>query len=108
MTAIPRARRSAVLALALSVAGCGGGEDVTEQSLRAARQRWERARVRDYDLEWTNTGPGNPRYRVAVRGGTVRTVLAVQPDGTTRPTGTHEPRYFGVEGLFLTIADDLA
>ena len=111
MTPSSRSRRLIrfILTIPLLVlAGCARGERVTHESLRAAKQRWEKARVDDYNLEWTNTGPGNPRYRVSVRGGKVRTVLVVGPDGKTHETTTHEPRYFGVEGLFLTIADDVA
>ena len=104
-------RRWASIVAALTLvflAGCGGGENVTEQSLRDARQRWERSGIRDYTLEWTNSGPGRPKYHVEVREGAVRSVQFMLPDGTLRETNTHEPKYFGVEGLFLTIAEELA
>src|SRR5579863_3872337 len=104
-------RRAIVLVLWLcwpGIPGCGGGERVTEASLRAARARWAQAGIRDYDLNWTNSGPGNPHYRVAVRDGKVQSIYWVLPNGTTREAHIPEPRYYSVDGLFLTIADELA
>jgi len=91
-----------------AVGGCAGGDDVTPRNLREARIRWEKAGVRDYDLEWASTGPRNARYVVAVRGGRVESVETVAPDGRRYAVKPAEPRYYGVDGLFLTIADDLA
>ena len=105
-----RLRSAALLAAFGSVftlAGCAGGEDVTAQSLRVARQRWERSAIRDYDLEWTSSGLSNSHYRVTVRGGKVRAIESV-----FRGKGTEvhpaDPKYYGVEGLFMIIADELA
>lgn len=100
-------REFALASVLICVSGCGGGETVTPQSLQAARQRWDRAGVRDYNLEWTNSGPGNPRYRVEVRDAEVKKLRAILPDGTTRETTTHNPEYFSVVGLFRTIAEEL-
>jgi hypothetical protein len=88
--------------------GCGRDETVTAESLAKARGVWEKAAIRDYDLEWTSTGTGLSRYRVTVRGGKVRTIEMVQPDGRITPAHPAEPRFYGVDGLFLTIADELA
>ena len=98
-----------LLSLLLIVAGCGGGEEVTVQSLGKAKQLWEQAGVRDYDLEWTSSGRTVGHYRVEVREGQVRSIESVLPDGQDAP-GSHpaEPRYYGVEGLFLIIEDELA
>jgi hypothetical protein len=89
------------------LSGCAGGEEVTARSLREARQRWEQAGVRDYDLEWASSGLNQSRYVVAVRGGRVRTVEAVGPDGARHEQKPAEPDYFGVDGLFKVIADEL-
>jgi hypothetical protein len=104
-----RIARWALLAtlLPLAPAGCGGGAEVTPESLARARRTWERAGVRDYDLEWTSTGLMSGHYRVAVRGGQVRTIQAVLPDGRTVEAHPGEPRYYGVEGLFVIIGDEL-
>ena len=91
-----------------ALGGCAGGVDVTPDSLRKARARWEKAGVRDYDLDWASSGPRNSRFAVSVRGGRVRSVETVTPDGRRFPVKPAEPKFYGVEGLFLTIADDLA
>lgn len=95
-------------ALLLALAGCGGGEDVTAGSIQAARQRWQAARLHDYDLEWTSWGLREAHYVVSVRDDRVRAIELVRPDGRKLPIHSPEPRYFGVDGLFTTIADELA
>jgi hypothetical protein len=95
-------------ALLLAQAGCGGGEDVTAASIRAARQRWQKAGLHDYDLEWTSFGLRQSHYVVAVRGDQVRTVAMVQPNGGRTIVRPPDPRFYGVDGLFLVIADELA
>jgi hypothetical protein len=103
-----RIQRLTVLFLLLILAGCGGGEEVTVQSIGKAKRLWEQARVRDYDLEWTTSGRTQGHYRVEVRQGQVRSVDSVLPDGRTLPVPTAEPKYYGVEGLFTVIKDELA
>ncbi|MDR3632744.1 MAG: DUF6174 domain-containing protein [Isosphaeraceae bacterium] len=97
-----------VLSSLLVLAGCAGGEDVTAASIQAAKQRWHQARVRDYDLEWTSSGLRQSHYVVAVRDGKVRTVEMVQPNGQRAVVRPPEPRFYGVDGLFLVMADELA
>jgi hypothetical protein len=88
--------------------GCSGGQEVNPAAIAAARLLWTQAGIRDYQLEWTVTGPRNNHYFVSVRDGKVRKVESVQPDGRRVELHPGEPRYFGVDGLFLTIADELA
>jgi Family of unknown function (DUF6174) len=101
----------ATIALALGLvafSGCGGGQDVTPQALRAARQTWERARLRDYDLEWTSSGAQTAHYRVSVRGGVVASVRSVLPDGREIEARTAQPQSFGIDGLFQILEEELA
>jgi hypothetical protein len=95
------------LALA-AFSGCAGGEVVTPQALRAARARWDKAGVRNYDLEWSSAGPRNASFVVRVRDGQVEKVETVAPDGQRYRVKPALPKYYSVEGLFLTIAEDLA
>lgn len=82
---------------------------MTAESIARARRLWTKAGVRDYDLEWTSSaGSNQSHYRVSVRGGQVRSVDSILPDGRTIAARTAEPRYYGVEGLFMIIADELA
>lgn len=64
--------------------------------------------MRDYNLEWTSTGPRNNRYAVSVRDGRVKSVEGVAPDGRRFPVKPAETKYYSIDGLFLTIADELA
>jgi hypothetical protein len=93
--------------LALALAGCGG-EDVTQQSLARARQRWERAAIRNYDLEWTSHGLSRGHYVVTVRDGQVRSITSLLPNGRSLAVHPAEPKFYGVEGLFLILGDELA
>jgi hypothetical protein len=92
----------------LATAGCAGGEDVTPRSIREARTRWNRANVRDYDLEWASSGLSHSHYVVAVRNGRVDTIQAVAPDGRRYAVKPAEPKFYGVDGLFMVISDELA
>jgi hypothetical protein len=104
-TTIPR--RFVAPALLMLLAGCDGGEDVTTRSLQAAQRTWRQAKIRDYDLEWTTSGARNNHYRVFVRGGDVRAIYMVQPGGKEVPAKPGDPRFFGVDGLFQTIEEEL-
>ena len=78
-------RRFAMLGI-LAVAGrhesaAAGGQEVTPEAIDQARQLWTKAGIRDYDLEWTVAGAQSNHYYVTVRGGEVRKVEAVRPDG---------------------------
>jgi hypothetical protein len=102
--------RLAAVGLVLSIAstlGCAGGQPVTPESVEAARTLWKQAGIADYELEWTLSGPNNAHYLVTVQGGTVRKLVLIQPNGDRTERSSFEPRYFGVDGLFLTMADDL-
>lgn len=103
-----RGTRGVFACVLMGLVGCGGGEDVTVASIRAAKQRWQQARLRDYDLEWTSSGLRQAHYLVTVRDDKVRTIQMVQPDGRHTLMRSYDPRYFGVDGLFLVIAEELA
>jgi hypothetical protein len=81
---------------------------VTAESLAKARRLWARAGIHDYTLEWTSAGKASAYYKVRVRDDQVRTIEQVLPDGRLIPLHPGMPRYFGVDGLFLTMADDYA
>jgi hypothetical protein len=88
--------------------GCAGGQEVTAEAINRARQIWTAAGVRDYDLDWTVSGAQNNHYLVTVRGGDVRKVESAQVDGRRFELRPPETRFYSVDGLFLTIADELA
>jgi hypothetical protein len=110
MTRLPRATRLIWVIPLLALAGCGAGEAVTSQSLAKARKTWARARISDYEMDWTISGTTNAYYRMSVRDGRVRTLEQVLPDGQSRTIELRpdQSRYYGVDGLFLTIADEYA
>jgi hypothetical protein len=92
----------------LTLAGCAGGEDVTARSIAEARRRWDHAGIRNYDLEWTSAGLSRAHYVVEVRGGEVRSISSILPDGKRMEVHPPEPKFYGVEGLFMVIGDELA
>lgn len=94
--------------VALVLAGCSAGEPVTADALRAARQKWAGAGIRDYELEWRSSGSSSAHYYVTVRGGSVTRLESIAPDGRRFELHPAEPRFYGVEGLFTTIDDELA
>ena len=55
-----------------------------------------------------STGAQNNHYFVTVRGGEVRKVESIRPDGQRFALKPADTRYYSVDGLFLTIADELA
>jgi hypothetical protein len=97
-----------ILVMLGSMLGCARGKEVTPDAVEAARRLWQRAGIHNYGLEWTVTGPNNAHYFVTVQGDEVRKLEAVQPDGTRSQLPSNDPRYFSVDGLFLTIAGELA
>ena len=98
----------ACLAAGCILSGCSSGVVVTPESLAQAKQTWKAAGFPDYDLEWTAAGMTSAHYAVTVRGGSVRMVESVAPDGRRYELHPAEPGFFGVDGLFTTIADELA
>ncbi|GIW86149.1 MAG: hypothetical protein KatS3mg108_0473 [Isosphaeraceae bacterium] len=93
---------------AVLAAGCGGsGVELGTRSLAQARQLWEQAGIRDYDLEWTSSGARSGHYRVAVRDGAVTSVRSVQPDGTEVAARPADPSYYGIDGLFRVLDEEL-
>ena len=97
-----------ILATAGAASGCGGGHDVTPEAIDQAKQLWTKAGIRDYDLEWTVAGAQSNHYYVTVRGGEVRKVESMLPDGRRIVLKSFDTRYFSVDGLFLTMADYVA
>jgi hypothetical protein len=87
--------------------GCSGGQEVTRENIEAARQRWAVAGIRDYDLEYT-TAPANGHFLVTVREGVVKKVEGIGPGGARNELHPGAPRYYSVDGIFTTIADELA
>ncbi len=114
MNGNPRACRGLLAVATLmmippALTGCGvGGEDVSPRSIAKAKERWERAGIHDYDLEWTSTGARGGHYRVTVRGDEVREVRSVQPDGREVVAKPGDKSYYGVDGLFLVIEEEMA
>ena len=97
-----------ILAAIGGVSGCSGGQEVTSEAIREARQLWTKAGIRDYDLEWTVAGAQTNHYYVTVRGGEVRKVESILADGRRLGLKSFDTRYFSVDGLFLTMADYVA
>ncbi|MGC1717578.1 MAG: DUF6174 domain-containing protein [Isosphaeraceae bacterium] len=113
----PRIRRPAIgltlvamtgLAAVCIFARCSGGQSVTPEALAAARKVWAEAGIRDYDLEWSASGITSAHYYVTVREREVRKVESIASDGQRFDVRPPDPRFYGVDGLFTTIADELA
>ena len=106
-----RITRLALPLLALVVAGCGGGRDVTADSVAAARKLWKDANIRNYDLEWTTSGAQEGHYLVYVRDGAVRAIRQVvrnPRDGVVRTIDARPGNmsYYGIDGLFKIIEEE--
>jgi hypothetical protein len=95
-------------AAAAGGSGCSQGEAVTADSLDAAKAVWARAGIRDYELEWKAAGRNNAHYVVTVSNGAVAAIESVTPKGERVAVHPAETRFYSVDGLFLTIADELA
>jgi hypothetical protein len=97
------------LAILWAAFGCRGGQEVTPETIEQAKRLWKEAGIRDYELElnWT-TGPDHFHYIVTVEEGEVRHVESALTDGRRIELHPGSPRYFSVDGLFLTISDELA
>jgi Family of unknown function (DUF6174) len=97
-----------LLAILGTMIGCAGGQEVTAEAINQSKQVWKTAGIRDYDLDWTVSGAQNNHYYVTVRGGDVQKVESAQTDGRRFELHPSETRFYSVDGLFLTIADELA
>jgi hypothetical protein len=100
--------RLGILAMLVITAGCNGGQDVTPEAIAQSRRLWTQAKIRDYDLDWNVRGPNNAHYSVTVRGGEVRKIESIQRDGGKVELHPGDPQFYGVDGLFHTIDDELA
>jgi hypothetical protein len=100
--------RPFVLGAVLALGGCAGSEDVTPGAIAAARKRWDQAGIRNYNLEWASSGLSRAHFVVTVRGGQVDSIVSILPNGKSMAVDTHDPKYYGVEGLFMIIGDELA
>jgi hypothetical protein len=101
-------RMLGLVTILVTTIGCAGGQEVTPETINQAKQFWKTAGIRDYDLDWTVSGAQNNHYYVTVRGGDVRKVESVQADGRRSELHPPETRFYSADGLFLTIADELA
>ena len=101
-------RLACILVSAVAASGCSRGEAVTADSLASAKATWARAGIRDYQLEWKATGRNNVHYVVTVRDGAVTHIASLAPNGEEVPAHPAETRFYSVDGLFTTIADELA
>lgn len=90
------------------ISGCGRGVDATNDTVKTAEAKWKAANVRDYDLEWANSGLGTGHYKVFVRGGEVKAVYSVIPGGREVVAKPGAPRLYSVDGLFTIIRDEIA
>jgi hypothetical protein len=92
----------------LVLCGCGSGQDVSTRTLSAAKRLWAEKELRNYNLEWTSRGARQEHYAVYVREGEVRSVRSVDPAGAEFELHPADPSYFGINGLFRVIEEELA
>ena len=102
-----RIARVGIIVAWMAAVGCSGGQTVTAENLDAARGLWAKAGIRDYDLEYT-TAPANGHFLVTVRAGEVKKVEGILDGGARHELHPAAPRYYSVDGIFTTIADELA
>ena len=101
-------RRLLIAPLLLALVGCGdAGVPVNTRTLQAAARRWREANIGDYDLEWASGGNRVGRYKVNVRGGKVRRILSVLNDGREVEAKPGDMSFYGVEGLFRVVEEEL-
>jgi hypothetical protein len=91
-----------------AITGCAGGQPVTPEALEQAKQLWKKAGIQNYELEWTVSGAQTNHYLVQVHDALAQQIELIQPDGARRQGKIADTRYYTVDGLFLTIADELA
>ncbi len=88
--------------------GCAADQPVTPDAVAEAKRLWTQANIRDYVLDWNVRGPNNAHYSVTVRGGEVRKIESILRDGGRVELHPGDPQFYGVDGLFHTIDDELA
>jgi uncharacterized protein DUF6174 len=94
--------------LLVGLSGCGGGQRVTPEAIARAKQTWQQAGIKNYNLEWVSTGQNRSHYRVFVRDGQVRKVYSILPDKREIEMHPARPSFYSIEGLFVVIEDELA
>jgi hypothetical protein len=95
------------LVVASGVVGCSGGEEVTPEAVRLARTAWDKAGIKDYDLELKIASPTG-HYRSTVRDGKVVKVESIQPDGRRLEAHPGDPRFYSINGQFANMLEELA
>ena len=79
-----------------------GGEPLTEQNLKAAKELWAARALADYDCQVLVDGSQQATYSVQVRGGNA--VSVVGPGGVSPPTRTWEA--WTIDGLLGMIEQE--
>ena len=97
-----------ILATIVFLPGCGGGKDATRDAVNLAEAKWKAAGILNYDLEWTNSGLGTGHYRVFVRDGSVKAIYSLLAGGREIVAKPGQPRFYSVDGIFLTIKEEMA
>jgi hypothetical protein len=90
------------LAVGLLVLRSGAAPELTEAALADARQRWNTAGPASYRIELEMRGALSDHRQIEVRDGRV---VAMTVDG--RPASESAWRYWSVEGLFDSMAEEL-
>lgn len=95
------------LMVLIGVLGCAGGKEVTPEAVKSARAVWEKAGIKDYDLELKIVSPTG-HYRSTVRDGKVLKVESIQPDGRLLEAHPGDPRFYSVNGQFTNMVEEIA
>jgi hypothetical protein len=77
-------------------------ESLTDESLAAARDLWDKAGPDDYDMDVVVSGAQSGRYEVSVRDGKLERLWR---DG--RPADPAAGEYWTVPGLFRTLEEEM-